>query len=84
MHGGMHMGKLLAEALWPKARRRILGSLRALLEDLKRYRDSERYQQVQKSIEAITTKPEQPPSPGPRQPVALAREEQSPIAPSPL
>jgi len=60
----MQMGKLLAEALWPKARRRILGSLRALLEDLKRYRDSERYQQVQKSIEAVSTKTEQPAAPG--------------------
>ncbi len=52
------MGKLLAEALWPKARRRILGSLTALLEDLKRYRDSQRYQQVQQTTEAVTTKRE--------------------------
>ncbi len=38
----------------------LIVRLTALLEDLKRYRDSERYQQVQKSIEAVTTKPEQP------------------------
>ena len=34
-----------------------------LLEDLKRYRDSQRHQQVQQSIEAVTTKPEQTPAP---------------------
>jgi len=49
---------LVAEALWPKARRHILGRLLALLEELKRYRDSQRYQQVQATTEARS-----PPSP---------------------
>ena len=41
----------------------LIMRLMALLEDLKRYRDSQRYQQVQQSIEAVTTKPEQTPAP---------------------
>jgi len=34
--------------------------LSTLLDELKRYRDAERYQQHQASVEAVTTRPEPP------------------------
>jgi len=41
----------------------LIQRLTTLLEDLKRYRDSQRYQQVQETTEAVTNKPETPAAP---------------------